>query len=105
MGNSDKWTTPKQIKIEREGEPRGTRRGPLRKGQRRKGIKARWDEVLSAKKTWQRYQEWLERRTDKAGFFGGGWLEKEVKQSKAKYENLSDLFRKDFVREEGDFHA
>lgn len=59
MGNSDKWTTPKQIKIEREGEPRGTRRGPLKKGERRKGKKARIDEILSAKRDTIRYAEYI----------------------------------------------
>lgn len=59
MGNQDNWTTPKQIKIEREGEPRGTRRGPLKKGQRRKGKKARIDEILSAMKDAKRYADWI----------------------------------------------
>lgn len=56
MGNQDNWTTPKQLKIEREGEPRGTKRGKLKKGQRRKGKKARMDEVLAAKKECERYK-------------------------------------------------
>lgn len=59
MGNSDKWTTPKQIKIEREGEPRGIKRGKLKKGERRKGKKARMDEVLSAFKDCQRYKQYI----------------------------------------------
>lgn len=59
MGNSDNWTTPKQIKIEREGEPRGTRRGRLKKGERKKGKKARLDEILSASRTCQRYAQWI----------------------------------------------
>lgn len=59
MGNSDRWSTPKQIKIEREGEPRGTRRGPLKKGERRKGRKARIDELLSAKRNTVRYAEYI----------------------------------------------
>lgn len=58
MGNQDNWTTPKQIKIEREGEPKGTRRGPLKKGERRKGKKARMDEVLQAMKDAERYKKW-----------------------------------------------
>lgn len=57
MGNQDNWTTPKQLKIEREGEPKGTKRGHLKKGARRKGRKARLDEVLSAKKDAERYRE------------------------------------------------
>lgn len=56
MGNQDNWTTPKQLKIEREGEPRGIKRGKLKKGQRRKGKKARMDEILAAKKECERYK-------------------------------------------------
>jgi hypothetical protein len=59
MGNQDNWTTPKQIKIERAGESRGLRRGPLKKGERRKGVKARLDLLLSSKKTLLRYAEWI----------------------------------------------
>lgn len=59
MGNQDNWTTPKQLKIEREGEPRGTRRGPLKKGQRKKGRKARLDEVLAAKKDCELYRQYV----------------------------------------------
>ena len=59
MGNQDNWTTPKQIKIEREGEPRGVRRGPLKKGERRKGIKARLDLLKSSKRTLQYYADWM----------------------------------------------
>jgi len=59
MGNQDNWTTPKQIKIEREGEPRGTRRGKLRKGERRKGKKARVDELLAAKKVAEQYRQYV----------------------------------------------
>lgn len=59
MGNQDNWTTPKQIKIERAGEPRGTRRGILKKGQRKKGRKARLDEVLAAKKEAERYRQYV----------------------------------------------
>lgn len=59
MGNPDNWTTPKQIKIEREGEPRGTRRGKLKKGDRKKGRKARMDEILSAKREAERYRQWF----------------------------------------------
>lgn len=60
MGNQDNWTTPKQIKIERAGEPRGTKRGKLKKGERKKGKKARIDEVLSARNSARRYFEWME---------------------------------------------
>lgn len=64
MGNSDKWTTPKQIKIERAGEPKGIKRGILKKGQRRKGKKARLDEVLSARNTARRYYDWMKREEE-----------------------------------------
>lgn len=60
MGNHDKWTTPKQIKIEREGEPRGTRRGNRKRNERVKGKKARLDEVLSARNSARRYFEYME---------------------------------------------
>lgn len=59
MGNQDNWTTPKALKIERAGEPRGTRRGPLKKGDRRKGIKARKDELLSSQRRIQWYADRL----------------------------------------------
>lgn len=59
MGNQDNWTTPKQLKIERAGEPKGTRRGPLKKGERRKGKKARLDEILSAKNDCLRYSQYV----------------------------------------------
>lgn len=59
MGNHDKWTTPKQLKVEREGEPRGTRRGNRKKGERRKGKKARIDEILAAKKDAERYRQYI----------------------------------------------
>lgn len=59
MGNDDKWTTPKQIKIEREGEPRGIRRGKLKKGKRKKGKKARIDELLAEKKDAELYRQWF----------------------------------------------
>lgn len=58
MGNQDNWSTPKQIKIERAGEPRGIKRGKLKKGERRKGKKARIDEVLSAKKSCETYKKY-----------------------------------------------
>ena len=58
MGNRDKWTTPKQIKIEREGEPtKETKRGTLKKGKRRKGRKARIDELLAEKKRAEYYRQ------------------------------------------------
>lgn len=59
MERYDRWSTPKQIKIEREGEPRGIKRGKLKKGERRKGKKARLDEVLSAKKDCERYRQYI----------------------------------------------
>lgn len=58
MGNFDRWSTPKQIKIERAGEPRPLRRGPLKKSERKKGRKARIDEVVAE---WKRYKFWQER--------------------------------------------
>lgn len=68
MGNQDNWATPKQLKIEREGEPRGTRRGPLKKGERRKGIKARVDELKSSKRTLQTYAGWIMEKQSRIGY-------------------------------------
>ena len=59
MGNQDNWHTPKQLKIERAGEPKNIKRGKLKTGQRRKGKKARMDEVLSAKKDAERYRQYI----------------------------------------------
>ena len=59
----DKWHTPKHIKIERAGEPRGSRRGSRKKKDRRKGSKARMDEIISVKKCAEQYYKWA--RTDK----------------------------------------
>lgn len=59
MGHSDNWTTPKAIKIEREGEPRPLRRGPLKKGERRKGVKARKDELLSSMRALTTYSDYI----------------------------------------------
>lgn len=61
MENLDRWTTPKQIKIERAGDPRPLRRGPLKKRERRKGSKARRDELLSSKQTLLRYADYIVR--------------------------------------------
>lgn len=73
MGNFDNWTTPKQIKIERAGDPRPLRRGPLKKHERRKGQKARLDELLSSKKTLERYAGYIlderQRRIDHPEWF------------------------------------
>lgn len=68
MGNLDKWTTPKQIKIEREGEPRGVRRGPLKKGERKKGVKARIDELKSSRRTLQTYAGWMMEKQSRIGY-------------------------------------
>ena len=57
--SEDNWNTPKQIKIEREGEPRGFHRGPLKKKYRRKGKKARMDEIISAQNRVKQYYEWV----------------------------------------------
>lgn len=62
MGNDfeDNWTTPKHIKIERQGEPRGTRHGSLKKKDRRKGPKARMDEIISARNEVKRCYGWVQ---------------------------------------------
>jgi len=59
MGDTDKWSTPKQIKIERAGEPTGIRRGILKKGERKRGKKARIDQILSAQKDVRFYADFI----------------------------------------------
>ncbi len=44
-----------RLRLLREGEPRATRRGILKKGERRKGKKARIDEILSLQNQLKRY--------------------------------------------------
>ncbi len=56
----DNWTTPKHLKIEREGEPKGLRRGPTKKKDRRKGLKARMDEIISTRNDVKRCYEWVQ---------------------------------------------
>jgi len=63
----DNWATPKHIRIEREGEPRGFRRGPMKKKDRRKGPKARMDEIISAKNQVKRYYEWVQADKERNG--------------------------------------
>lgn len=58
MGNFDRWKTPKQIKIARKGDPRPLRRG-IKKGERRKGKKARLDELMSHKTRLEFYADQL----------------------------------------------
>ncbi len=58
-GFEDKWHTPKHIKIEREGEPRGLKRGPTKKKNRQKGPKARMDEIISLRNRARLYLEWI----------------------------------------------
>lgn len=52
------WRTPKQDKIERD-KPRPRNRGILKKGERRKGVKARIDEIKSAQSRTLRYRDWI----------------------------------------------
>jgi hypothetical protein len=100
MGNQDNWTTPKQIKIEREGEPRGTRRGKLKKGQRRKGRKARMDEVISAHKNWLTYKGWYERALTHdyrdCGILSSSYQRKRMEEARRKFEKIREEFVKDW---------
>lgn len=63
----DNWTTPKHLKIEREGEPRGLRRGPTKKKDRRKGQKARMDEIVAARNQVKRYYDWAQEDKQRNG--------------------------------------
>lgn len=65
----DKWHTPKHLKIEREGEPRGLRRGPMKKKDRRKGPKARMDEIISARNQVKRYYDWAQEDKKRKGTY------------------------------------
>lgn len=97
MGNQDNWTTPKQIKIEREGEPRGTRRGPLKKGDRRKGIKARIDELKSSRRTLQTYAGWMMEKQSRIGY-RFNW-ERHFDEQQKKHEKLLNAALRDNVIE------
>ncbi len=66
----DNWTTPKHLKIERKGKPRGLRRGSTKKKDRRKGPKARMDEIISARNKVKLYYKWIQ--DDKARNWGMG---------------------------------
>lgn len=71
------WTEPKANKIARQRET-VFRRGPRKGRPRRKGIKARLDEILSAWAHYDRYNEWAEReagRTYKPGQWQPHWRE------------------------------
>lgn len=100
MGGFDRWSTPKQIKMERAGDPRPLRRGALKRGERKKGRKARWDEVLSAYKTWQTYQKWyidaVNRGEEKRGIFGTDWHKDTTEKARAKYAKTIESFIKDY---------
>lgn len=61
----DHWHTPKHIKIEREGEPRDSRRGATKKKDRRKGPKARMDEIISMRNQARLYLKWIKDDDDK----------------------------------------
>lgn len=62
MGNDfkDNWTTPKHLKIERKGEPRGLRRRPMKKKDRRKGPKARMDEIIAMRNRVKTTYNWVQ---------------------------------------------
>lgn len=99
----DKWTTPKHIKIEREGEPRGLRRGPTKKKHRRKGKKARMDEIISAQKRVKQYYDWMiEERTRQTGWGDRDLYKKWHAEAVRKLRNLLKLaLRDDIITEKG----
>lgn len=59
MSDQDKYSLPLHMKVEREGEPRGIRRGPTKRKNRHKGVKARMDQILSAFRQVKREAEWV----------------------------------------------
>lgn len=104
---NDKWTTPKHIKIEREGEPRGLRRGTLKKKHRRKGKKARMDEIISAQKRVKQYYDWVMRERTRAT----GWGDRDIyrkwhAEAVRKLRNLLKLaLQDDIINEKGAKHV
>lgn len=104
MGNYDRWSTPKQIKIERAGESKKKNRGVLKKGERKKGRKARLDEVLSARNEARRYFQWMEdekerRRSHPEWYMktrqsGKGWEPKWQERYQQAFDKHSKLLRK-----------
>lgn len=68
MGRQDNWSMPKQLKIARDGEPKGIKRGKNK--DRRKGQKARLDELLAAKKTAEAYRKWTLKSIERAEIYG-----------------------------------
>lgn len=91
MGNFDKWSTPKQVKIERRGDPRPLHRGPFKKGQRKKGKKARLDELASSKRWLELYTEWiLMERQNKIDHPEWYRPSKYVRAYKPRYEEMFD---------------
>ena len=100
----DNWTTPKHLKIERKGEPRGLRRGPTKKKNRRKGSKARMDEIIAAKNEVKRIYGWIQ--DDKENMERGkGMRGSYAKWHAADVQKLRKLLKKaledDIITEEG----
>lgn len=98
MGNLDRWSTPKGIKIERAGNPRPLRRGFIKKSERKKGRKARLDEIVSQ---WKKHRFWMDRiehyeQKDKFDVYWvnrlKGWSDTHLKQ----YRKLRASFVADF---------
>ncbi len=99
MGRQDNWTTPKQIKIERAGEPRASHRGPLQKRKRRKGLKARLDEVRSALQSLKRANERL-LSAAKNQPVEGWWMKscrEDVVRSQARYNDIVAECKRDKI--------
>ncbi|KKN30169.1 hypothetical protein LCGC14_0836830 [marine sediment metagenome] len=104
----DNRTTPKHIRIEREGEPKGLRRGPTKKKNRRKGPKARMDEIIAAKNEVKRVYGWIQddkERTWATSLWGNGMRGSYVKWHAAYVQKLRKLLKKalkdNIITEEG----
>ncbi len=108
MGRQDNWHTPKQLKIERE-KVRPHNRGVLKKGERRKGIKARLDELLAQKRRLLEYAGRIRRARETkkkhpdwyaSSFYN--WHEKWFDEYTIKQEKLIALAIADKIIENGD---
>lgn len=97
MGNFDNWTTPKATKIAREGDPRGTRRGVLKKGERRKGPKARLDELKSAHQRLQQQIEWTERAPQSDDKWWNQFRESSLKAAQQRFDKIRAAMVRDGV--------
>lgn len=95
MGRQDNWTTPKQLKIERDGEPRASRRSSLSKRNRKKGPKARMDELVSAVRELKRAKEYLAHAEVREP--ADSWWNRHMRESVARAQARFDEIKRNMV--------